>query len=236
MKKKHGKKYYEAKKLIDKPMYGVAEAVSLLKKTATNKFDATCEIHFNLGLDPTKAEQNIRTTVSLPHGTGKDVNVVAFVDEGKIKEALAAGASVAGTEELVKKILDGWLDFDVAVATPNQMKELGKIAKIIGQKGLMPNPKAGTVAEDVVKMIGEIKKGKIELRLDKQANLHAIFGKISFDEAKLLENLKMIIKTVADIKPSTSKGNYLKSISVSLSMGPSIKLDHNSVVSESKEK
>lgn len=236
MKKKHGKKYYEVKKLIDKPLYGVAEAISLLKKTVTTKFDATCEIHFNLGLDPAKAEQNIRTTVSLPHGTGKDVNVVAFVDEGKIKEALAAGASVAGTEELVKKILGGWLDFDVAVATPNQMKELGKIAKIIGQKGLMPNPKAGTVSEDVVKMIGEIKKGKIELRLDKQANLHAIFGKISFDEAKLVENLKMIIKTVAEIKPSTSKGNYFKSISVSLSMGPAIRLDHNSVVAESKEK
>jgi len=235
MKKKHGKKYYEAKKLIEKHMYGVAEAVSVLKKTATTKFDATCEIHFNLGLDPTKAEQNIRTTVSLPHGTGKDVNVVAFVDEGMIKEALAAGASVAGTEELVKKILDGWLDFDVAVAHPNQMKELGKIAKIIGQKGLMPNPKAGTVAEDITKMIGEIKKGKIELRLDKQANLHAIFGKISFDEAKLVENLKMIIKTVAEIKPSTSKGNYLKSISISLSMGPAIRLDHNSVVAESKE-
>ncbi|MFA6992614.1 MAG: 50S ribosomal protein L1 [Candidatus Gracilibacteria bacterium] len=234
MKKLHGKKYYEAKKLIEAKKYGLAEAVAVLRKTVTTKFDPACEAHFNLGLDTTQADQNLRTTVSLPHGTGKEVKVVAFVSDEKIKDAVAAGAVLAGTEELIKKIQDGWLDFDVAVATPDQMKGLGKIAKIIGQKGLMPNPKAGTVAEDVVKMIGEIKKGKIELRLDKQANLHTIFGRASFDENNLTENLKMIFKTLMENKPAGSKGNYIKSVSVSLTMGPSIHLDPTLAMNESK--
>ena len=145
MKSKHGKKYQEAKKLIDKDFYTLDEAVALLKKTSVTKFDSSCEVHIRLGVDPTQADENIRTTINLPHGTGKDIKVIAFVAEDKVKEAKAAGASEAGTEELIKKIETGWLDFDVAVATSDQMKSLGKIAKTLGQKGLMPNPKAGTI-------------------------------------------------------------------------------------------
>ncbi|MFA6918252.1 MAG: 50S ribosomal protein L1, partial [Candidatus Gracilibacteria bacterium] len=188
MKKKHGKKYLEAAKLVEKKAYSLDEAVALLKKTNPTKFDASVEVHFYLGVDPKQADQNIRTTVALPHGTGKDVRVVAFVGEEKIKEAKAAGAVEAGTEVLIEKIEGGWLGFDVAIATPDQMKNLGKIAKTIGQKGLMPNPKTGTVTTDVAKTIAEIKKGKVEVRVDKLSNLHNIFGKVSFTEAQLKDN------------------------------------------------
>lgn len=232
--KKYGKKYRAAKELVEKEAYTLAEAVSVLKKTATTKFDATCEAHFNLGLDPKQADQNIRTTVSLPHGTGKTLRIVAFVGEEKVKEAKAAGAIEAGTEELITKIEGGWLDFDVAIATPDQMKNLGKIAKIIGQKGLMPNPKAGTVTPEVVKAIEEFKKGKIELRLDKQANLHTVFGKVSFEEAQLAENLKGIVKALMEVKPASAKGNYIKSITITTTMGPAVHLDINGAVAESK--
>ncbi len=231
---KQGKKYVEAKKLVDKASYSVDEAVALLKKTATTKFDASCEIHFNLGVDPKQADQNIRTSAALPHGTGKEVRVVAFVDEGKVKAAKAAGATEAGTEELIKKIEKGWLDFDVAIATPDQMKELSKIAKILGQKRLMPNPKAGTVAPDFEKVIAELKQGKVELRIDKDGNLHNIFGKVSFDEAKLKENLKTLVKAVMDVKPASSKGTYIRSLTVTTTMGPGIRLDANAAVAESK--
>jgi large subunit ribosomal protein L1 len=225
MKKTHGKKFLEVEKLVEKKLYGLDEAVALLKKTNPTKFDASCEVHFLLGVDQKQADQNIRTTVSLPHGTGKDVRVVAFVGEDKIKEAKAAGAVEAGTDVLIEKIEGGWLGFDVAVATPDQMKNLGKIAKTIGQKGLMPNPKTGTVTTDVSKTIAEIKKGKVEIRLDKLANLHNIFGKVSFDEAKLLENLKAVVKAVMDNKPATVKGTYIKSASVCTTMGPGIAID-----------
>lgn len=225
-----GKKYNEVKKLIEDRLYGIDEATELLKKTNPTKFDASCEVHLNLGLDPKHAEQNIRTTVSLPNGTGKDVRVIAFVDDGKVKEALGAGAEKAGTEELITLIEGGWLDFDMAIATPDQMKLLGKIAKVLGQKKLMPNPKAGTVTLEVAQTITDLKKGKIEIRLDKLANVHNIFGKVSFDAPKLAENLKTIIKTIKDIKPATQKGTYIKSISVTSSMGPSIKIDVNSAL------
>ena len=229
---KRGKKYDEAKALIEKEFYGLDEAIELLKKTTVTKFDASCELHIKLGVDPKQADQNIRTTVSLPHGTGKDVTVVAFVGDENVKAAKDAGASEAGTAELVDKINKGWLDFDIAVATPDQMKELSKVAKTLGQKGLMPNPKAGTVTPDFAKAIEEVKKGKVEIRLDKDANAHNIFGKVSFDDAKLKENLALIIKKVLDAKPSSTKGTYIKSMTVSTSMGPAVPLDTSSVSAE----
>ncbi|NIA02153.1 MAG: 50S ribosomal protein L1 [Nitrospirae bacterium] len=223
---KHGKKYVEAVKLIDEETrYTVDEAIELLKKTSTTKFDSSCEVHFNMGLDPTQAEENIRTTVALPNGTGKDIKVVAFVGDDLVKEAKAAGASEAGTAELVAKIEKGWLDFDVAVAAPDQMKSLGKIAKTLGQKRLMPNPKAGTVTPDIAKTVEALKKGKVEIRVDKEANLHNIFGKVSFDDAKLKENLLAIVKAVMDAKPSGIKGTYMKSLTLTTSMGPGVKVD-----------
>ncbi len=232
---KHGKKYNESAKLVDpSKVYDLASAVSLLKKTSTTKFDATCEVHMNLGVDTKQADQNVRTTVNLPHGTGKEVRIVAFVGEDKAKEAKAAGAIEVGTELLIEKINKGWLEFDVAVATPDQMKGLAKVAKILGQKKLMPNPKAGTVSPDVSKTIAELKKGKIELRLDKEANLHAIFGKASFEEGKLKENLLTIIKAIKDAKPASAKGNYLNSLTITTTMGPGIHLDVNAALAEAK--
>lgn len=231
---KHGKKYREALALVDKEAYELDEALELLKKTSTTKFDSSCEVHLKLGLDPKQADQNIRTSTSLPHGTGKDVRVVAFVAEDQIKAAKDAGAMEAGTEELVKKIEGGWTDFDVAVASPDQMKELGKIAKTLGQKRLMPNPKAGTVTPDIAKTIEELKKGKIELRVDKEANLHNIFGKVSFETANLKENFSTLLKAVQEAKPASSKGTYIRSITLATSMGPGIALDVNKVLASNK--
>jgi large subunit ribosomal protein L1 len=231
---KRGKKYNEVSKLVNKSFYTLDEAIELLKKTSTTKFDSSCEIHFHLGVDPKQADQNIRTSVALPNGTGKDVKVVAFVGEEKIKEAKEAGALEAGTADLIEKIEKGWTDFDVAVATPDQMKALGKIAKILGQKRLMPNPKAGTITPDFATAIQALKKGKVEVRVDKDGNLHNIFGKVSFDSAKLKENLKTLIKAVVDLRPASTKGNYIESLTVTTSMGPGIHLDLNAVVAESK--
>lgn len=236
MKKKHGKKFLEMAKLVeDNKQYSIAEAVALLKKTNPAKFDASTEVHFYLGVDPKQADQNIRTTVALPHGTGKEVRVVAFVSEEKIKEAKDAGAIEAGTDILIGKIDGGWFDFDIAIATPDQMKNLGKIAKTIGQKGLMPNPKTGTVTTEIAKTISEIKKGKVEVRVDKLSNLHNVFGKVSFEENQLAENLKAIVKAVLDNKPASSKGSYIKSITVTTAMGPGIRLDVSAATSEVKE-
>ncbi len=222
---KHGKKYNEASKLIVKELYSLEEAVALVKQTSTMKVDATCELHMALGLDPRQAEQNIRTTVSLPGGTGKTLRVAAFVGEENVKAAKEAGAVEAGTTELIEKIEKGWLGFDIAVATPDQMKDLGKIAKVLGQKKLMPNPKSGTVTPDFAGAIKELQGGKIELRVDKTGILHTVFGKVSFDEAKLMENLKTIIAKVKEIKPSTAKGTYMKSITLCTTMGPGVKVD-----------
>lgn len=228
---KHGKKYREAVKLLEgKTMVDLDEAVSLLKKTATTKFAPSCEIHIRLGVDPTHADQMVRATVALPHGTGKDVRVIAFVNEDKVKEAKAAGASKAGMEELIEEIQKGFLDFDVAVATPDAMKNLGKIAKILGTKGLMPNPKAGTVTVEIAKTIGEIKKGKVEYRTDKQAQIHQIFGKASFTEEQLKENLAAFIKAIVDTKPAGVKGTYIRNVSIANTMGPGIRLDMQKVL------
>ncbi len=231
---KRGKKYKDAAKLIEKESYTLDEAIELLKKTSVTKFDSSCEAHFKLGLDPKQADQNIRTSTSLPHGTGKDVRIVAFVDEGEAKKAKAAGAMEAGTEDLVKKIEKGWTDFDVAVATPDQMKNVGKIAKTLGQKRLMPSPKAGTVTPDFEKAITELKKGRVEVRIDKEANLHNIFGKVSFDEAKLKENISALIKAVQDIKPASSKGVYIQNLVLTTSMGPGIPINISSALEESR--
>ncbi|MEK7172123.1 MAG: 50S ribosomal protein L1, partial [Patescibacteria group bacterium] len=207
--KKHGKKYKEAKKLVEKPLYEIGEAIVLMKKTSTVKFDASAEVHMKLGLDPKQADQLIRGTVVMPNGTGKKVRVIAFVPEALVKTAKAAGAIEAGLEDLIEKIVKGWMDFDVAVAIPEVMKGLGKIAKTLGQKGLMPNPKAGTVTTDIEKTIGEIIKGKVEFKLDKLANLHNIFGKVFFDPAHLEENLKAFLKAIAAAKPSGAKGIFV---------------------------
>lgn len=232
---KHGKKYVEASKLVEKKLYGTEEAIALLKKVSTTKFDSTAEVHFSLDADPRQADQNIRGTVSLPHGTGKEVRVIAFVDEGKMKEAKAAGAIEAGMGELIEKIEKGWLDFDVAVADPMQMKGLGKIAKILGTKGLMPNPKAGTVSTDIGGTIALIKKGRVEFRIDKLSNVHTIFGKVSFDEGKLRENLLAITKSILDAKPASIKGTYVKSVTIAATMSPGIKLDVNATVAEANK-
>jgi len=229
---KRGKKYVEAKALVDKEFYLVDEAIDLLKKTSKTKFDATAELHMKLNVDPKHADQNVRGTVALPHGTGKEVRVVAFVDEGSVKAAKEAGAVVAGTNELIEKINSGWLEFDIAVADPSQMKELGKVAKILGTKGLMPNPKAGTVTTDISRTIKEIKKGKIEFRIDKLANLHTLFGKVSFENAKLKENLLAVIRAVVEAKPASVKGIYLTSITITSTMGPGIHMDIGAITKE----
>lgn len=232
---KHGKKYVKASGLVDQKLsYDLTQAVELLKKTATTKFDPSLEVHLRLGVDPTHADQMVRSTVALPHGTGKNVRVIAFVQEDKAKEAKEAGAIKAGMEDLIEEIQKGFLDFDVAVATPDAMKSLSKVAKILGTKGLMPNPKAGTVTMDISKTIKEIKKGKVEYRTDKQAQIHQIFGKASFTEDQIKDNLKAFLKAIVDTKPATVKGTYLRNIGVATTMGPGIRLDVSKVLTELK--
>ncbi|MBU1018792.1 MAG: 50S ribosomal protein L1 [Patescibacteria group bacterium] len=223
---KHGKKYRAVlEKIESDKLYSIDEACSLIKDTSVTKFDSSVEVHMNLGINPKHAEQQLRDTVVLPHGTGKEVRVVAFVSDDKVKEATDAGAVKAGNDDLVAEIEKGWMDFDVAVATPDMMKSLGKIARVLGQKGLMPNPKAGTVTPDVAKTIEEIKKGKVEFRNDKAGNLHNMIGKVSFSAENLAENLKTYLKTITDHKPKDLKGIYIKSITLTTTMGPAIKID-----------
>lgn len=224
----HGKKYRLAASMIDQEkQYTLAEAVPLAKASSTVKFDASVEIHLNMSVDPKQADQQLRGIVALPHGTGKKLKIVAFVGEDKIKECKEAGAMEAGTTNLLEKITKGWLDFDMAVATPDQMKELGKIAKTLGQAGKMPNPKAGTVTPTPAKTIQEISKGQVEYRVDKDANLHNIVGKTSFDESKLLENVKTYLQAIMRAKPAGVKGNYINSITLATTMGPGIKVFPN---------
>lgn len=231
--KMHGKKYRAAATKIDKEKtYSLAEAVKLVKETSVTKFDGSVEIHTRLGINTKKSDQVIRSTVALPHGTGKKLRVIAFVSEDKAAEAKKLGAIEAGEASLIEKIAKGWLDFDVAIATPEMMKGLGKIAKTLGQKGLMPNPKAGTVTPDIGNAIAEIQKGKVEFRNDSFGILHNLVGKVSFDEAKLIENIKTYLKAVNESKPKTVKGAFIQSISLASSMGPGIRLDAAGVIRE----
>lgn len=224
---KHGKKYQEAAKLVDRTMqYDTAEAIALVKKTATAKFDETVEVHIRTGCDGRHAEQQIRGAVVLPNGTGKTVRVLVFAKGDKVNEAEAAGADHVGGEELIPRIQnEGWLDFDVVVATPDMMGVVGRLGKVLGPKGLMPNPKAGTVTMDVAKAISDIKAGKIEYRLDKANIIHVPVGKISFEESKLQENFDALMEAIVKAKPSALKGQYLRSITLATTMGPGVKVN-----------
>ena len=229
---KHGKKYAEAAKLVDKAtLYEASEAIALVKKTAVAKFDETVEAHIRTGCDGRHADQQIRGAVVLPNGTGKTVKVLVFAKGPKVDEALAAGADYAGGEELIPKIQnDGWLDFDVVVATPDMMGVVGRLGKVLGPKGLMPNPKAGTVTMDVTKAIADIKAGKIEYRLDKTNIVHVPLGKASFSEEALQENFKALMDAIMKAKPSAVKGAYLKSITLTSTMGPGVKVSTSKFV------
>lgn len=224
---KHGKKYAEAAKLVDRStLYDTADAIALVKKTATAKFDETVEVHIKTGCDGRHAEQQVRGAVVLPNGTGKTVKVLVFAKGDKIAEAEAAGADHVGGDELIPRIQnDGWLDFDVVVATPDMMGVVGRLGKILGPKGLMPNPKAGTVTMDVTKAVNDIKAGKIEYRLDKSNIIHVPVGKVSFDEAKLQENMDALMEAIVKARPSALKGQYLRSITLATTMGPGVKVN-----------
>ena len=226
---KHGKKYVEAAKLIDRAQqYEAAEAISLVKKTATAKFDETVEAHIRTGCDSRHADQQIRGAVVLPNGTGKEVKVLVFAKGTKLDEAQAAGADHVGGEELIPKIQnEGWLDFDVVVATPDMMGVVGRLGKVLGPKGLMPNPKAGTVTMDVAKAIADIKAGKIEYRLDKANIIHVPVGKASFTEEQLEQNFNALMDAITKARPSSVKGQYLKSITLATTMGPGVKVVSN---------
>lgn len=233
---KVGKKYAEAAKLIEAgKLYEPVEAVELVKKTATAKFDETVEISFNLNVDPKHADQQVRGAVVLPHGTGKTKRVLVFAKGEKIKEAEEAGADYVGSEELVAKIQGGWADFDVAVATPDMMGQVGRLGKILGPKGLMPNPKVGTVTLDVARAVNEIKAGKIEYRTDKAGIISCAIGKASFDDEKLLDNYRTIVETILKAKPAATKGQYIKTATLSSTMGPGIPLNVFKLTNVSKE-
>ncbi|MCD8175609.1 MAG: 50S ribosomal protein L1 [Phascolarctobacterium sp.] len=221
-----GKKYAEALKLIEADkLYSPKEAVELVKKTSITKFDSTVEASFRLGVNPKYADQQVRGALVLPHGTGKSKTVLVFAKGAKIAEAEAAGADYVGGEELVAKIKDGWADFDVCVATPDMMGIVGKLGKILGPKGLMPNPKVGTVTMDVTRAINEIKAGKIEYRTDKAGNVQAPIGRVSFTDEQLLENYITLAETLIKVKPSGAKGQYIKTVTLSTTMGPGVKID-----------
>lgn len=224
---KHGKKYQEAAKLVDRgTLYDTAEAIALVKKTATAKFDETVEVHIRTGCDGRHAEQQVRGAVVLPNGTGRSVRVLVFAKGDKVNEAEAAGADYVGGEELIPRIQnEGWLDFDVVVATPDMMGVVGRLGKVLGPKGLMPNPKAGTVTMDVTKAINDIKAGKIEYRLDKANIIHVPVGKISFEESKLQENFDALMEAIVKAKPSALRGQYLRSITLATTMGPGVKVN-----------
>ncbi|AIT60271.1 50S ribosomal protein L1 [Corynebacterium doosanense] len=223
---KQSKAYKEAKAKVDADkQYHPLEAVALAKETSSKTHDATVEVAMRLGVDPRKADQLVRGTVSLPNGTGKTVRVAVFAEGEKATEAEAAGADIVGTENLVEQITAGTIDFDVAIATPDQMAKVGRVARVLGPRGLMPNPKTGTVTNDVAKAIEEVKGGKITFRVDKAANLHAMIGKASFDAEKLAENYGALLDEIQRVKPSSSKGIYLKKVTVSTTNGPGIEVD-----------
>ena len=221
-----GKKYSDSLKLIDRTkQYDPEEAIELVKQTAKAKFDETIEISVRLGVDPRHADQQVRGAVVLPHGTGKTVRVLAFVKENRIEEAKAAGADLIADDEIIKKIQGGWFEFDACVATPDMMGVVGRLGRILGPKGLMPNPKSGSVSPDVTRMISDIKAGKVEYRVDKTAIIHCPVGKASFEADKLTENLRTLMEAIIKAKPAAAKGAYIKSAVLSSTMGPGIKLN-----------
>jgi large subunit ribosomal protein L1 len=230
---KHGKKYEEAVKLLDREgSYSPEEAIELAKKAAYAKFDETVELHLRMGVDPRNASQQVRGVALLPHGLGKEVRVLVFAQGEAERIAKDAGADFVGGDELVKKIEGGWLDFDAAMATPDMMGKVGKLGRILGRRGLMPNPKSGTVvaAEDLPRVIGDARKGRVEFKLDRTAIIHVAVGKVSFGSDKLLANLTAVIEAVVKAKPSGAKGQYVKSASLTTTMGPGIKLDLSSTL------
>jgi large subunit ribosomal protein L1 len=230
---KHGKKYQEASKLMDSSKaYSPEEAIDLAKKTAYAKFDETVELHLKMGVDPRSADQQVRGVILLPNGLGKKTRVLVFTQGEGVRLAQEAGADYAGADELIKQIEDGWLDFDVSVATPDLMPKVAKLGRILGRRGLMPNPKSGTVVQpqDLARVIGEARKGRTEFRLDRTAIIHFPIGKISFDKDKLLENLAAAIDAIVRAKPSGAKGQYIKSAFLSTAMGPGFKLDITSAL------
>lgn len=225
---KAGKKYQEAAKLLEADkVYTAEEAMELVKKTATAKFDETIELHVRLGVDPKYADQQIRGAMVLPNGTGKTQRVLVFAKGDKVAEAEKAGADFVGSDEIATKIQGGWLDFDVAIATPDMMGVVGRLGKILGPRGLMPNPKLGTVTMDVTKAITEAKSGKVEYRTDKAGNIHVPIGKASFEAAKLQENYQALMEVLIKAKPASAKGQYVRSVTVSATMGPGVPVQHN---------
>lgn len=223
---KHGKKFREAAAKVDRAaVYTPLEAVKLVKELANAKFDETVEAHFRLGIDTRKADQNIRGSISLPHGTGKTVRVAVFVEGAQAEQAAEAGADVIGSDELIAQIQKGEINFDAAIATPMMMAKVGRIGKILGPRGLMPNPKLGTVTMDVAKMVSELKAGRVEYRADRYGICHVPLGRVSFDEQKLVENYAALYTEILRVKPASAKGKYVKSISVSSTMGPGVKID-----------
>lgn len=232
MSQKHGKKYNQAVSLIEKGrMYSLKEAVELLERTNTVRFDPTIEIHFNLGIDPKQWDQLVRANITLPHGTGKAKRIAVFTDHGNESELKSLGVAVAGGDDLIETVAQGKIDFDVAIATPGMMRKMGKVAKVLGPKGLMPNPKAGTVGEDVVKISEEILKGRFEFKNDKQGNIHSIVGKLSFGAVKLSENITAFIQALRAARPTGLSGSavYIKSVYLANAMGPWIALDMNNL-------
>jgi large subunit ribosomal protein L1 len=225
---KRGRKYQEAAKLIDRDRtYSAEEAMELVRKVSYSNFDATVEVHLRMGLDPRHADQQVRSTVSLPHGTGKQVRVIVFVEGEGARIAEEAGADYVGSDELIQKIQGGWFEFDVAVATPSMMSKVGRMGKILGPRGLMPSPKAGTIvsAEDLERVIKELKAGRVEFRLDKTANIHVPIGKVSFSKEQLVENFAALMEAVQRAKPAAAKGQYIRRITVAPTIGPGVKVD-----------
>jgi large subunit ribosomal protein L1 len=229
---KHGKNYRKAAEPIESRPYPAAEAVALAKRGAYAKFDEGLDVAIRLAVDPKHADQMVRGTVVLPHGTGKEARVVVFASGEKVKEAEAAGADHVGGAELAKKVQDGWLDFDAVVSTPDMMKEVGKLGRVLGPRGLMPNPKAGTVTFDVAKAVSDIKAGKVEFRVDKAGILHAPFGRASFEAEALTANLSALMHAVLRARPAAAKGKYIRSVSISSTMGPGIRVDEGSLATE----
>jgi large subunit ribosomal protein L1 len=223
---KHGKKYEEARKLVDRAkIYTPPEACELIKQTSYAKFDATVDVHMKMGVDPRHADQQVRSVVLLPNGTGKKVRIMVFAEADAARAAMEAGADYVGSDDYVQKIQGGWMEFDVAVATPQIMGKVGRLGKVLGPRGLMPNPKTGTVTFDVAQAVKEIKAGKVEFRVDKQGIIHSPIGKISFDAAKLAGNAHALIGAILKAKPAAAKGTYVKKVTLTSTMGPGIQID-----------